>query len=468
VNGPPPSIRARLGGALLLWSLLGSVAIAVAVTLAARREVDELLDETLGSTAAALAVLLSSTTEVPAGARARQAPAGAAAASAGTTDGPGFAWQLVTDDGRLLLRSAAAPDTPWRPTPQVGFAVTGGWRVLGVALGAPEPAAAGGAASPLPAGRTLYVAHALAERGEARAEVTLAAMLGTFAVALLGLLVLRAAVRSELEPLQSWSERLAASDPERAAALAPPTRAELVPMHRALAALTLRLQDRVARERAWSAHAAHALRTPLAGIDAQLAVASREAPPDLRQRLERARAAAARLRSVVDALIGLFRSDGDLRRARHDLAALVQRLPVAGLEVEVEPGTGGRSPAIDADADLLSAALANLLDNAARHGARHARLGCPGPQRLRIDDDGPGVDDARRAAIQQALDEQALDGQHDEARTGLGLMLADRVARAHGGRVVLPAVAGGFAVELRLAPADGGGGGGGTGDGSAA
>jgi hypothetical protein len=32
------------------------------------------------------------------------------------------------------------------------------------------------------------------------------------------------------------------------------------------------------------------------------------------------------------------------------------------------------------------------------------------------------------------------------------LVLADRVARAHGGRVVLPAVAAGFAVELQLAP----------------
>jgi len=33
---------------------------------------------------------------------------------------------------------------------------------------------------------------------------------------------------------------------------------------------------------------------------------------------------------------------------------------------------------------------------------------------------------------------------------GLGLMLADLVARAHGGRLHLPAVAQGFAVELEL------------------
>jgi nitrogen-specific signal transduction histidine kinase len=65
-----------------------------------------------------------------------------------------------------------------------------------------------------------------------------------------------------------------------------------------------------------------------------------------------------------------------------------------------------------------------------------------------VDDDGPGVDEATRTALQTALDSERYDG-----RTGLGLMLADRVARAHGGRVVLPPVAAGFAVELQLGPA---------------
>ena len=55
----------------------------------------------------------------------------------------------------------------------------------------------------------------------------------------------------------------------------------------------------------------------------------------------------------------------------------------------------------------------------------------------------------RRAALQSALDAQAY-----EAGPGLGLMLADRVARAHGGRLALPATDAGFTVELNLGPAD--------------
>ena len=71
---------------------------------------------------------------------------------------------------------------------------------------------------------------------------------------------------------------------------------------------------------------------------------------------------------------------------------------------------------------------------------------------LRLVDDGPGIDPVRLQALQQALDTQAYEG-----RTGLGLMLADLVARAHGGRLRLgPSPYGsGLAVTLTLSePAD--------------
>ncbi|MBK9362956.1 MAG: hypothetical protein IPM99_18555 [Rubrivivax sp.] len=76
-------------------------------------------------------------------------------------------------------------------------------------------------------------------------------------------------------------------------------------MHDAIEALGERLARRVANERAFGAHSAHALRTPLAGIDLQLAVAEREAPPALQPRLARARgrdAADARGRGAAGAV----------------------------------------------------------------------------------------------------------------------------------------------------------------------
>ena len=213
-------------------------------------------------------------------------------------------------------------------------------------------------------------------------------------------------------------------------------------MHRALDELGRRLEQRAANEPAFSAHAAHALRTPLAGIDAQLAAAMAGADEATRARLRRAREAAGRLQRVVVALIGLFRSGTNLQRGRHTLSELLNRLPVEGLEVVVDPRA-----VVDADADLLSAALANLLDNASRQGARTVWVEASEPTVVRLRDDGPGVTPERRAELQAIVASQAY-----EAGAGLGLMLADRVARAHGGSLRLPEAASGFAVELRLAP----------------
>lgn len=161
------------------------------------------------------------------------------------------------------------------------------------------------------------------------------------------------------------------------------------------------------------------------------------------------RGAAARLQRVVAALLALFRSGVDLRREPLDLPALLARMPVPGLEVVVDVAA---VPPLRADADLLSAALLNLLDNAARHGAHTLRVSVTAPQQLRVADDGPGVPPGRRDALREALgraDDGAAQG------TGLGLKLVDLVARAHGGQVQLPepAAGEGFVVELFLGAA---------------
>jgi len=424
-----PSISQRLTKALLLWALLWGVVLAGAVWLAVRQEVSELLDDTLQAAAEGLVgPLLTGGPAVPdaPGARAAAAPSGGAASGR-------YAWQLVAHNGgaRLLRSSSRAPAEPLHATPSAGYADVPGWRVFGMSVGQ--------------GGHMLYVAQTRDERVEAQLEVLLMVALASLPMGLLALLWLRGQLRYELRPLQVLSDRLATLDPlgelTPGQLLGPADREELRPVHAAIDALAARLARRVAHERAFTAHAAHALRTPLAGIDTQLAVALRESPPELQPRLQRVRAAAGRLQRVVAALLALFRSDTDLQRRTVDLAALVARLPVEGLTVEV------RAPAhVDADVDLLSAALLNLLDNALRHGATAVTLSTPRPGVLRVQDDGPGVEPARRLALQQAIAAEAYEG-----RTGLGLMLADLVAREHGGGLTLPAVEHGFAVELRLA-----------------
>lgn len=418
-----PSIGRRLGRALVAWTAVWGLAVTTAVWLQADHEVDELLDDTLQASAQVLAPLLLSQ------------PATSSALAA--LDGEGeshFAWQLVSRQGGVIARSPLAPGTPLHRTPTAGLSNVPGWRVFGRPLG--------------PEGRMLYVAQTRGERLEAQGEVALSAVLAALAVGLLGHLWLRARIRHELSPLRRLSARLAAlepSDPDRVAvSLGAAERQELQPVHEAVEALARRLARRIAHERAFSAHAAHSLRTPLAAIDAQLAVALREAPAPLQPRLQRVRDAAGRLQRVVAALLALFRSGQELRPQRLDVQALLARVPLE-LQLQVEPGLQ-----VTADPDLLTAALLNLLDNAQRVGARHVRVDAPTPQRLRLSDDGPGVDPARRDELRRALSQEDYEG-----HTGLGLMLADLVARAHGGRLSLPEVAQGFAVELQLAPGAG-------------
>lgn len=416
-----PSIRARLTwllvGVALGWGLL----VSAAVWLTVRQEVDELLDETLQASAEVLGRLLS----VGDPALLQQV------ASDPARPHEHFAWQLVGPGGQVLLRSDRAPAKPWLPLPTPGFVdAASGWRVFGLPL-------AGGQ-------RTLYVAQTSDERQEAEADVALTAVGSALLLAAVSAWWLRRRVRRALQPLEALSAALARYEPLRpGAALLPATHRELQPVHDAIEALGQRLARRVANERAFSAHAAHALRTPLAGIDTQLAVAQREAAPDLQPRLARVREAASRLTRVVSALLALFRSGAELQWQALDLPALMQRLPQQALALHFDgPGT------LQADADLLIAALINLLDNAVRAGATELRCSVvaeAGLQRLRLHDNGQGCTAERRAQLAEALDSQAYEG-----RTGLGLMLADLVARAHGGRLLLPSTDRGFAVELQL------------------
>lgn len=426
-----PSIRRRLARALLAWAVLLGVAVSFAVGLAVHEEVDELLDDTLRASADAMAELLRTQADAMMAAQAAHARPTPGVAPAVPSEAAGrFAWQLVSPGRDVLLRSPGAPSTLLAAAPVAGFIDAPAWRVFGQALGAD--------------GRLLLVAQSRAERAEARFEAGQHAVLAMLAVSLLGWLLLRAALRHELQPLQALSLRLQTHDPlQSGATLGPAARAELAPVHEAIDGLAQRLARRMRSERAFTAHAAHALRTPLAGLDAQLAVAQREAPEALRLRLTRMRQATRRLQQVVSALLTLFRSGADLQRATVRVADLVDRLPVEGLQIAVVD----EAASVQADADLLAAALLNLLDNALRHGAKQVRIDVPAAQCVRLRDDGPGVDADKRRALQAALDEAQYEG-----RTGLGLMLADVVARAHGGRLHLtaPGDGAGFVAELTL------------------
>ena len=414
----------------LIWSLLGGLALATALWLAMQNEVDELLDDSLLSAAE---LLIGPMLEQTAAGAPATAPTAPTPASAGERNGggPRFVWQLVRHDlaPTVLANAADAPVQPLASTPSAGFSDVPGWRLYGRALGPP--------------GRMLYVAQSRAERSEAKLEMAFTALLAGLPMLLLGMLWLNMRLREDLQPLQALSARLADFDGlQPHASLGVADYDELRPVQAAIDALVARLARRITLERAFSAHTAHALRTPLAGIEVQLAMALREAPAALVPRLQRVRTAAGRLQHVVAALLAMFRSGAEIERAPLDVTQLAARLPVEGLALHVQA-----TAPLSGDADLVTAALLNLLDNAQRHGAQAVTLTTPHAGCLRVHDDGTGVSREQHQSLQAALQAQDYEG-----RMGLGLMLADLVARAHGGSLQLPHAESGFTAVLNLGP----------------
>ncbi len=429
----PLSIRRRMVAALLWCSVLLGVFAPLMVVLTIRHEINELLDDTLRASAQALSGVVQTMAEarIPRGDGAVLPPGGVTVKPTGDYVRGRFAWQLIDAAGVVLLHSPQAPEAALVGRQTLGFSeADSGWRVLGVAIG--------------DQGQTLYVAQTLEERTEALTEAALNTMLASLAVWTVCVVALSRRMRGEMAQVSRLVADVQRHDPlDPSHTLQPVTRVELAPIRDAIDDLGARLAMRVRNERAFTAHAAHALRTPLAGMDAQLAVALRECAPAQQPRLQRVRDAASRFARVVNALLTLFRSGAELHRQWVDVPALVARMPVAGLEIESPPV--GTTPSLHVDPDLLAAALANLFDNAVRHGAHRVQVRVE-QDRLLLNDDGPGIAADRLAQLQTALDREDYAG-----FTGLGLILSDLVARAHGGRLRLGHGAqGGLQAELCL------------------
>lgn len=120
---------------------------------------------------------------------------------------------------------------------------------------------------------------------------------------------------------------------------------------------------------------------------------------------------------------------------------------------------------LQADELALGRLIDNLITNAHTHGEPPVEIAVTREDEhvvLRVRDHGPGISEERRSEALRPF------SRLDEARTrtgsvGLGLALADAIARAHGGTLALgTAAGGGLEVEIRLPvqwPSSGGSGG---------
>ena len=411
VGRPIPSIRTRLLWRTLATVLLGAAISAVAAAITVSVVVRDVMESALEETAQALVVIAEHQGDVAALSQGRAMPA--------AVHDEAINWQLRHPSGRLIARSHRAPDTPWPAVPLVeGHTKTAEVAVYSIA------------------GRDVWlqVAQPLAEFQRAQMTAAFAAGGTVFALGVIAAAILGWMIRWELRPIAEFARTIEAIGPDTTA-LTEPTllRRELVPSYRALSALVQRLQEKLRSERAFAAHAAHSLRTPLAGLTAQLEVACVTPSAELPARLSMATASAQRLAGVVDALLTMSRASDGIHWSHFDAAELASVATSRNIEVDASQLLA--AGILYGDFDLLAVAVANLVDNAERHGAHRASIRATqtdGHQRLEIADDGPGVSAGQLARLQAALERLESRAAIDP-ELGLGLTLAASVARAHKG-----------------------------------
>ncbi|MEQ9144398.1 MAG: HAMP domain-containing sensor histidine kinase [Parvibaculaceae bacterium] len=213
---------------------------------------------------------------------------------------------------------------------------------------------------------------------------------------------------------------------------------------------------------------AHDLRSPLNRLRTRLEMAMMQpgSTDEVRTELERSISDADELLSTFNALLAIARAEaGSLRDNMDevDLSSLVRDAaelyePVAeeaGItcSIDVEDGL-----VLFGNKELLAQAIANLIDNAIKHGGQAERRPeisiaahrAPGEVRVSVSDNGPGIEEGDRVRVLDRF--VRLEASRNTPGSGLGLSLVLAAAHLHGGDLTLEDAEPGLRAVLHLTP----------------
>src|SRR5579862_2525682 len=446
----PWSLRRRLalaaaGAACLVFIFLG-VLVHRAVTVSTDQQFDEMLKER------AILVLRYADHEYAEGDS--LVPPGPSAQAIGTLTFE-VVFQVVTPKNELLYRSPGAPLVPLtiRGGTAAGFSdayLEGrAWRVYALAS----------EASPL----AVYMAEPLAYRKAllsrtARAVAIPLILALVLLAALIGLVTERA-----LRPVRRLAADLDGRAPDDLSEVdtdAMPL--ETHPLGTALNGLLARQAQLLARERRFTADAAHELRTPLAALRAQAQVVARSSTPvEMRYGLEKLQLNIDRTTHLINQLLALARlepakleSIAERTQAKVVIDLVLDDLAGTAREKQLALQVSGWRCSLPGSSELLYLLMRNLLENAIRHAPRqgHVQLTVSANQdsaSVVISDDGPGIPVAER---ERAFERFYRIPGNESAGSGLGLSIVGGVVQLLGGTVTLadPPSGTGLVVTVRL------------------
>ncbi|SEG70688.1 Signal transduction histidine kinase [Thermomonospora echinospora] len=221
-----------------------------------------------------------------------------------------------------------------------------------------------------------------------------------------------------------------------------------------------RLEYSVSRQRQFASDASHELRTPIAGLRANLEDASMHPDDtDLQAVVHAALRDTVRLESIITDLLLLARigTGGAAAQERIDFTDLVRtevgrRTPPVAIRTLLQDRLTVRGVRMQ-----LVRLLHNLLDNAERYAESVIEIAAgrvDGHLLLTITDDGVGIPEPDRERVFERFTRLDTARSRASGGTGLGLAIARDIANAHGGSLHVEDSPYGarFALRLPLAP----------------
>jgi two-component system sensor histidine kinase QseC len=441
------SLRRRLLALVLLATLLIWCLAAILSYRQARHDVQEMMDAHMAQTASLLLAQASQTptllAELPDLLK--------------TMKGSGkhhmellVEFQIGRPDGSVLARSANAPANSLVGEPGLTDQEIDGqtWRTLVVMTESGD--------------LRIQVFQSLRQRNKEALEIASNTVLplGLLIPFLIGLIYF--SVRRGLKPLEDLAMGVSQRSPENLQAFDTASiPKEVSPLISALNSLLGRLGQALENERRFTSDAAHELRTPLAAIrvQAQVALSSTDTEQH-RHALDQVLAGTGRATRLVEQLLRLARLDPLARLPQTQKLDLVAT--VAALMDEVIPGATERASdlklesceapiTVSGDAELLTIAMRNLIDNA----LRYTQTGCRilvfvrqehGEAIFGVRDAGPGVKPEELPMLIERF--YRSNNTHAEG-SGLGLAIVRRIAELHGARLEVDSLEGQW-FEARL------------------
>lgn len=263
--------------------------------------------------------------------------------------------------------------------------------------------------------------------------------LASLPILLLAMILL---ITRELRPLRRVADDLHRRAPDDTAPLSTQqVPSEVLPLVTSLNSLFSRTGELLVRERRFTSDAAHELRSPLAALRVQTEVVqlSGDDASAREHALENLTTSIDRATRLVDQLLTLSRLESfDGLEELEPISWSRLLMQVIGEQDAAAHARGialrfeqqGEPLAIQGQPLLLSLMLRNLIDNAVRYSPRGSTVTVwLDKQGIRVEDQGPGIDDAHLARLGERF--YRPPGQQ-QTGSGLGVSIVQRIAQLHG------------------------------------